>query len=353
MKIDNLKLRTKTLMPLIMMALTVLAMVAFGANRLSSVSETASEIIEHRDLAAVTLVRASRSMVLTPVFRVRRPSMKMTAPEGRAADKGFPKAISATESLLDEAIKLLPYKAGGNRQIQRSFLALVEKAKAPMKIGDDYARIVDGSKLKAEELDQMAGGVKLVAEVDTQMRALVDDIVMFDTAFLAENAKAASDLRTQSSNALITMSVVGLVATLLAGAFALWISSSKIARPLARLSERMNALARGDLTVVIDGQDRLDEVGDMAKAVQIFKGNAVERVRLEADSRLNAPPPRRSATEPRPKRNARPKNRPTRCAGSAKASRASPAAISGSVSTTTSRRNMRKSRPTSTRRSTS
>ena len=80
------------------------------------------------------------------------------------------------------------------------------------------------------------------------------------------------------------MAVVGVVSTLLAGAFALWMSTFKISRPLVRMIERMRALAQGDLEVEIDGLDRGDEVGEMAKAVQVFKTNAIERVRVEKEA---------------------------------------------------------------------
>ena len=68
MSIDNLKLRTKTIIPLFMMAATVLAMVGFGAMKLSGISSTASDIIEHRDLAVTTEVRATRNMMLMPYY---------------------------------------------------------------------------------------------------------------------------------------------------------------------------------------------------------------------------------------------------------------------------------------------
>ena len=46
----------------------------------------------------------------------------------------------------------------------------------------------------------------------------------------------------------------------------------------------MRALAQGDLEVEIDGLDRGDEVGEMANAVQVFKTNAIERVRVEKEA---------------------------------------------------------------------
>jgi len=66
MSIDNLKLRTKTMIPLAVMAFVVLAMVGFGAMKLSAISSDASEIIEHRDLAVTQLVRATRLMMMAP-----------------------------------------------------------------------------------------------------------------------------------------------------------------------------------------------------------------------------------------------------------------------------------------------
>lgn len=60
MSIDDFRLRTKILVPIGMMAVTMLAMVAFGANRLFSVSDAASKIIEQRDVATVKIARAGR-----------------------------------------------------------------------------------------------------------------------------------------------------------------------------------------------------------------------------------------------------------------------------------------------------
>ena len=46
----------------------------------------------------------------------------------------------------------------------------------------------------------------------------------------------------------------------------------------------MGALARGDLTVEIEGAARRDEVGEMAQAVQVFKANALDQARIEAEA---------------------------------------------------------------------
>ena len=60
-----------------------------------------------------------------------------------------------------------------------------------------------------------------------------------------------------------------------------------ISRPIIAMTNAMLQLAEGDHAVVIPARDHRDEVGDMAKAVQVFKENAieVERLKLEQEAR--------------------------------------------------------------------
>jgi methyl-accepting chemotaxis protein len=55
--------------------------------------------------------------------------------------------------------------------------------------------------------------------------------------------------------------------------------------PLQRMTVAMNDLASGNLAVDVPGVGRGDEVGEMAKAVEIFKSNAIARQKLEAEQR--------------------------------------------------------------------
>jgi methyl-accepting chemotaxis protein len=70
--------------------------------------------------------------------------------------------------------------------------------------------------------------------------------------------------------------------------FALAVSTlvaRSITGPLRHMTAAMNDLAGGNLAVEVPGIGRSDEVGEMAKAVEIFKGNAVARQALEAEQR--------------------------------------------------------------------
>ncbi len=50
--------------------------------------------------------------------------------------------------------------------------------------------------------------------------------------------------------------------------------SRYIGKPLSQLTQAMTALANGDNEITIAGLDRKDDVGDMSRAVQVFKANA-------------------------------------------------------------------------------
>jgi methyl-accepting chemotaxis protein len=58
-----------------------------------------------------------------------------------------------------------------------------------------------------------------------------------------------------------------------------------ITAPLQRMTATMNDLASGKLDVEVSGVGRNDEVGEMAKAVEVFKSNAVARQSLEVEQR--------------------------------------------------------------------
>ena len=58
-----------------------------------------------------------------------------------------------------------------------------------------------------------------------------------------------------------------------------------ITAPLQRMTAAMNDLAGGNLAVEVPGIGRGDEIGEMAKAVEVFKSNAVARQSLEIEQR--------------------------------------------------------------------
>jgi methyl-accepting chemotaxis protein len=281
--VNNLKLGAKTLLPIALMAAIIVAMVAFGGLKLSGVSAIASDMIERRAVGTLEIDRARVSVanIVYDVFGAL--TFDSNEPSGKAANAGFADALAKGTARFDEAAALLPEKADQIAKFKARFLALADKARAPFKIGQDTPSLEMGGKLKPEELDQMAAGAKLLAAVDVEARALSDELRSFTLVVQDENAKSAAGLREQSRNGLWTLALVGFAATLAASSAAVWMTATKIARPLLRLRAAMGLLASGNLGIEIEGQDRGDEIGDMSRAVDVFKQNALDRARLEAE----------------------------------------------------------------------
>ncbi|CAO3414542.1 methyl-accepting chemotaxis protein [Azospirillum endophyticum] len=75
------------------------------------------------------------------------------------------------------------------------------------------------------------------------------------------------------------MVIASLVAVVLGLATALLIGRG-LSRPVVAMTDRMTRLAAGDRSVDIPGLGRTDEVGGMAKALQVFKDSLIESDRL-------------------------------------------------------------------------
>ncbi|MEO0035390.1 MAG: hypothetical protein RLZZ501_1413 [Pseudomonadota bacterium] len=102
-------------------------------------------------------------------------------------------------------------------------------------------------------------------------------------------AVLSSSLSTAESDArlhqiVLWLAIGGVIATLLAVLGVRWSLNRIIANPIEDMTRRMNALADGDVAVEVPALDRSDEVGDIARAVQVFKDNAIAKQRMETDA---------------------------------------------------------------------
>lgn len=78
--------------------------------------------------------------------------------------------------------------------------------------------------------------------------------------------------------------IVGvLIASALLGVASFWITICRIVKPISRMTDGMIRLADGDKSVEVSGLSRRDEIGAMAKAVQVFKENAIAMDKMRAE----------------------------------------------------------------------
>ncbi|UYN98627.1 MAG: PAS domain-containing protein [Devosia sp.] len=86
------------------------------------------------------------------------------------------------------------------------------------------------------------------------------------------------------SQSMLVLSAVGLVTTLLVALGAL-VVARKLMRPIPRLSQVMSAVADGALDTDVPFTARRNEIGAMARAVEVFRANAAEKAALDQQAR--------------------------------------------------------------------
>ena len=127
-----------------------------------------------------------------------------------------------------------------------------------------------------------AAAAKAYAEITARYaahRAIIDDIVKQTNDQNAATEVAAADR--VSTLTLLLWSVSGMVFLLIgAGIFGV---AFGVIRPMAEMTNVMKGLAGGDLDVSVPALSRGDEVGAMARAVQVFRENALRVRSMESE----------------------------------------------------------------------
>jgi len=172
------------------------------------------------------------------------------------------------------------YEAGISTETGRALTDKIKvSAKSYMEEGARYVELV-GSNRRAEARDLFHGEMKLRAE---EVNKDIDELVTFITNRAQDNVKHADDT---ADRALLVTIVIAAVATLVSLA-GMYIAAARVANPIQRITDAMRKLAGGDIESTVPFAERRDEIGAMAAAVQVFRDNAIERLRLERETEAN------------------------------------------------------------------
>jgi len=107
-------------------------------------------------------------------------------------------------------------------------------------------------------------------------RKLVDDLMVYA-------ATQARDVGAHTDTVIVTVLVSAGFGLLVSLALAMWIGIKGLSQPIERLKSIMEAFAANNLTSDVPGKERRDELGAMARTVEIFKTNAIEVERMRAE----------------------------------------------------------------------
>ncbi|MBK1836998.1 HAMP domain-containing protein [Azospirillum sp. YIM B02556] len=160
-------------------------------------------------------------------------------------------------------------------------------AEAERTMLDDVSVRIGAYAKAVEEMNQMAAidrliGIPMMAHADDQFDALTAKVVETQAAIGHSTAAATRATRDATAAARRDFALV-MGGLLLAMVSAGLLFARSITRPLQQLSRTTTELAAGRLDGVVEGGRMRNEIGAMARALEVFQANAREVERLTAD----------------------------------------------------------------------
>ncbi|MYV87116.1 HAMP domain-containing protein [Bradyrhizobium japonicum] len=114
---------------------------------------------------------------------------------------------------------------------------------------------------------------------------IVDSIAKLkvaETALKKDYKESRSQAEAVIDGTTTVQAIAGCLATLF-GLIVAFLIARSIVGPLTSMTRAMGLLAGGNLEVEIPGRGKADEIGDMAKAIEVFKTNMIDTERLRTE----------------------------------------------------------------------
>ena len=277
--LDNIKISVKTIGVVLLLAVVSVCLIVFSGLTMNRLDHEYSQLLEGDAQTRVELARVTRRVYELSYNALAVTTYAPDAPEAKKAVSNIDSAFKSGMGSLELAKKYSPRRATDFAKLERSLTDLRGIATT---VANSYIQTETTSAPDVKRLND------LIPVLATELNAI-------NVQFSKQMASSMASLSASADRSLMLVYVSSAVGIVLSLLLALWISVAKIARPLNELGQRMGTLANGDLSVQIDGQGRGDEVGAMAKAVQVFKDNAVAL----KESEVQAEAQRRAAEEER------------------------------------------------------
>jgi methyl-accepting chemotaxis protein len=279
---DNLGLKLKLTIPFCAIMAIFAAVLASAIFQLVQQEKGSAQIIEHADRALALLTQENLDVqgLGYGVYRILSYQTGTAAEAHAVAD--FQSKAANIATLLDQAAAVDPAQAAGINPFKPRLAAIVAELEIQNQVAVTTNGFTLGSRDTPADIDVSAGVARNMMGIDAQIDRFSNDLTRFTSQARARNIAATQALHDRTQTGIWAMIGVGLLAMGVGIAGFLWIITAGVVRPLLGVGSSMTRLASGALETAVDGHQRRDEVGQMARAVVVFKENAIKTQALEA-----------------------------------------------------------------------
>src|SRR5664279_3289422 len=274
--LNNFKISFKIGLIVALMAIVTIGAVSYAAVRMKGMNDAYSDLVGRLDKSTIAAVRASRRAenYLSSAFQLA----VETSAEGNV--KYLAQAVDSRKSFetaMAQVVKDLPE----NSVVLGAVVANYAKA-----FGMCDPALQNAAKTSTQE-ENVKAAERLTNECAPLIEFAIKEHAKVTDMLVAGSDKASRELSDQTTSTILMVLIASGVGLLLGLAIAMFIGIKGLASPIRDLLAAMAALARNDLEALVPGIVRRDEIGDMARNVEVFKTNAIEVERLKAQLQVS------------------------------------------------------------------
>ena len=268
----NRSIIQKMMLILGMLGLFVLGIAYYATGQMRRIDDAYSALIAGDSTAALSLARANRRFE-DARYGVAALMIEDTEAGNNAAGALIAEDMSRFTDLVDQAARLSPAHADEIRSL---------KAQALTVINDRCAQAITSGAAAHRPAAVLASQQEFMTDCAPAFEAPSDGLAATVNRIGSEVA-TADDALTGVTDRTIFITYSGIVAGLvIVGAIAFLGMRTWIIKPLRRQLTTMADLARGEYGAEVAETERRDEVGEIARAVAVFRDNGRDKLRLEA-----------------------------------------------------------------------
>jgi methyl-accepting chemotaxis protein len=275
--LSNFKVLTKLLAVIGMMAFVSATITYFGTKSLSSLSD-ATNVMENKAGGALLAARMNR--VVVSLNRAEYVLASNPTAETRAAVR---REVDQEIKVFNERLEALRKTVDAEDQqkiaeIEAAFAVYGKDLEDTFRVAE---QVIDYT--ATAELKRLSDSVASSAVAATALRDAVHALSDLLDKEVSVVSAAASEEYLHASRFMIIVATLGIGLGLALGFI---IGQFGIVTPLRAMVDVLQKIAGGDYQVEIVGQERKDELGDVANTAVVFKNNALEKIQLEENQKL-------------------------------------------------------------------
>lgn len=268
---NNIKLLYKTIIPLVVLVVIVTPVIIMILDKVRFVENTYSEILDNNVYSTITLYEGNSllnryaTITYRIVSEISMEALEKLEIEGKATQDKLVKHFASIHK-KNPALK---------KELEEASKSILAAAKGTEEV------IVQNFGNRQDKAKQIASTQVEPALIKAQ--TIIDNVLKKVKASIENSRKKASS---EINNVVLFAAASAAAGILAAFAIAIIILQFGVAKPILNLSNFMNRIASGDYDLRVVGQNRKDEIGIMAKAIEVFRANGEKMREMQETEKL-------------------------------------------------------------------